>query len=201
MGGRSRLGSVRPCDRVTEVVDSQAQPLLELDARLPAELLLGPGVVEGDPVHIAFAWWAEGRLEPVLGEDRELAEKGVGRHRDAGADVEGASVASLERGEVGRRDVADMEHVARLVAVAVDGQRLAFEHPAGEDGDHASLFREEVLACAIDVRAAKGREGPIACWLAGAEVLLERELGRSVWRERPGRMVFLSPDHVRLAAG
>src|SRR5215831_12678512 len=101
-----------PADLLAEIVDGQPQPLLELDAWPPAELLGGALVVERDPIDVAFARRAEPGLELVLGEQRELAEQVVDRDRDPGADVIGPSIATLEGRDVGHGDVADVEHVA-----------------------------------------------------------------------------------------
>ena len=113
--------------------------------------------------------------------------------------MKSSAVALLERGEIGHRHVAHVQHVARLVTVPIDGQRLAFDHPAREDGDDTSLFGEKVLAGAIDVGVAKScepqAEGPVkAC-----EVLLEGELARSIRRQRPDRMILVRRDDVGFA--
>src|SRR5438874_4036551 len=197
-GERGHSG-VESSDLGPEILDREAEPFFELDARLPAELLSGAGVVEGDAVHVALATRPILRLELVLGEERELAEEVVHGDRDAGADVVGAAVAALQGREVGDGDVTDVQHVARLVAVAVDGERLAFDHPAGEDGHHAAFLRGEVLARAVDVGVAQARvreaEGP----MKGAEVLLEGQLARAVWRERAHRVVLVCRYDVRLS--
>src|SRR5256885_8453102 len=147
-----------------EILDREAETFFELYARLPAELLSGARVVEGDAVHVALAARPMLRLELVLREERELAEEVVHGDRDAGTDVVGAAVAALQCREVGDGDVTDVQHVARLAAVAVDGDRLALDHPAGEDGNHAAFLRGEVLARAVDIGVAQARgreaEGP-----------------------------------------
>src|SRR5207247_2378656 len=61
-------------DLLAEVIDRQSQALLELDLRTPSEMLGGARVVERDPVHIALARRAEPGLEPVLGQEGELAK-------------------------------------------------------------------------------------------------------------------------------
>src|SRR3989475_8176304 len=147
-------------DLLAEIVHREAQSLFELDPRLPPERVVRPPVVERNAVHVTLARRPEPWLELVLGQDRELAEHVVDRDRDAGADVIGAAVASVQSGEVRGRDVADVQQVARLVAISVDRDRLAFDHPAGEDRNHAPFLGEEVLACAVDVGVAKRRVAP-----------------------------------------
>src|SRR5262245_57708295 len=186
-------------DLLAEVVDGQAQPFLELHAWLPAELLGRPPVVESDPVHVALSRRAESRLLPVFGEERELAEHVVDHDRDAGAHVERASVSAVEGREVGHRHVADVDHVARLRAVTVDGYRLALDHPAREDRNDASLLGEEVLPRAVDICVAQRGEVEAEGALERGEVLLERELARAVRRQGTDRMVLVRRHHVRLA--
>src|SRR5713226_147182 len=95
--GQSDVG---PADLAAEVVDRQAQALLEIDPRLPPELLLRPRVVEGDPVHVAPARRSVERRLLVLGQERELAEEVVHGDRDPRAHVVGPSITALQRGEV-----------------------------------------------------------------------------------------------------
>ena len=111
----------------------------------------------------------------------------------------GAVGSSVEGGEVRGGGVADIEHVARLLAVSVDGHGLAGDHPAGEDRDHAALLALEVLARAVDVRVTQHRVLEPESALEGAEVLLEAELAGAVRRQRPHRMVLVARHNVRLA--
>src|SRR5438093_928417 len=74
-------------DLLAEVVDRQAQALLELDLRAPSEMLSGARVVERDPVHVALARRAKPRLEPVLGQERELAKQCIHPDWASGPDV------------------------------------------------------------------------------------------------------------------
>src|SRR5207247_11204037 len=101
--------------------------------RPPAEDLGGaPGVDDAAPLLALLCrpgtnlGTAARRLEE---EARERAHVGL----DAGADVEGPGRGGLEREEVGARHVADVDVVARLLAVAVHRDRLGAEHPARED--------------------------------------------------------------------
>src|SRR5207247_174634 len=123
----------------------------------------------------------------------------VHRDRDSGADVVRAAVAPPEGGQVRGGDVPDVQHVARLVAVAVDGDRLALDHPAGEYRHHAPFLRGEVLPGAVDVGVAQGGEGDAECPLEGGEVLLEGELAGAVRRQWPDRMVLVGGHYVGIA--
>src|SRR5467141_2546299 len=98
-------------DLPAEVLDGESQSLLELDARLPAELLFRSRVVEGDPIHVAFARRPKPRLEPVLGQKSQLAKQVVHRDRDAGADVKCAVISLFESDDVRHCDIAHVEHV------------------------------------------------------------------------------------------
>src|SRR2546430_16833889 len=97
-----------------EILDREAETFFELYARLPAELLSGAGVVEGDAVHVALAARPMLRLELVLREERELAGEGGHGDRDAGADVGGAAVAALQWRRGGGGHGAGLQAVARL---------------------------------------------------------------------------------------
>src|SRR6266704_1762930 len=90
---------------VTEVFDSLAQAFLEIDLRLPIEIVARTRVVEGDPEDVAFAPRSEVRFELVVGEDRELAVDLVYRRRDARADVVRAARASIQGVDVRNRHV------------------------------------------------------------------------------------------------
>ena len=113
--------------------------------------------------------------------------------------MEGAPVTMFERRDVGHRHVADVEHVAGLVPIAVDGDRLALDHPARKDGDHATFLGDKVLPRTVDVGVAKRGVAKVERPLKGAEVLLERELARAVRGERPDWMVFIRRHDVGLA--
>jgi len=77
--------------------------------------------------------------------------------------------------------------------------RLALEHPAGEDRHHPSFFCVEVLSGAVDVCVAQHSELETESALEGAEVLLEAVLAGAVRRQRSHGVVFISGDHVGLA--
>src|SRR5262249_61398878 len=74
---------------------------------------------------VAYFGAAAGGVEQ---EARERVDVGL----DAGPDVHRPGARALEREHVRARDVAHVHVVARLLAVAVDGHRLAPGHPAAE---------------------------------------------------------------------
>ena len=88
----------------------------------------------------------------------------------------------------GARDVADVNEVARVGAVAVDAAGQALEEPADEFGDE--LLR--ILVRAKDVVAARDDDGHLEGGVVGLDDLLGRRLGRRV---RVGRL-----EHVPLLA-
>ena len=94
---------------------------------------------------------AEPPLDPL--DELEQAER-VGR---AAADVERLAadrIDPLQRARSSVDQVADPEHVANLLAVAVDRQRLTGQGCDAEPGDPALVLDAE-LPCAIDARLAK----------------------------------------------
>jgi hypothetical protein len=85
-------------------------------------------------------------------------------------------------GQVGSGRISDMQHVSRLLAVAVYGHGLSRQHPAGQDRDHPALLRDEVLAGTVDVCIAQDGELESKSSIERAEVLLETELARPIGR-------------------
>src|SRR4029077_5694161 len=98
------------------------------------------------------------------------------------ADVIRATGPAVQRGDVGKRDVGHVQHVACLLAIAIDGHRPAGSHSTREDGDHAPFLRMKVLARAVDVRISQDRVFETEGAVESAEVLLERELAGAIWR-------------------
>ena len=70
-------------------------------------------------------------------------------------DVEGSRHAGRHRGPgVGLDDVANVDEVARLLAIAKDGDRLAAQHLEREDRDHVAVG-VEALVGPVDVEVAQ----------------------------------------------
>ena len=106
----------------------------------------------------------------------------------AGADVEGAS-GLPDRGEYRGDDVADVDEVACLLAVAVDGDALAAAKPVDEDRDDAA-FELRQLPRPVDVCEPEGDMPRPVEAIPGRQVLLGRQLGRAVRRDWPPRVVL-----------
>ena len=117
----------------------------------------------------------------VSGQQCELAKQLVDCDVPAGADVIRAALTALQGGEIGRRHVADVQHVARLLAVPIDGDRSAREHPAREDRDHPALLALKVLASPIDVGVAQDGVGEVIGAAESTEVLLEAVFAGAIW--------------------
>jgi len=111
--------------------------------------------------------------------DVEEVEHGSG---GACADVEDAR-RPLQRGQRRRSDVADVDVVSLLRAVAEDVRRLPARELPQEDGDDARLA-VRVLARPVDVAEAERRMLASVEAVVGRQVLLPGELGRPVLRER-----------------
>src|ERR1700693_5689206 len=114
---------------LAKVVDGQAESLLQRNAWFPHQVSPRTPIVKGDPVHVALPARSVLGFELVVREDRELPIELVDADVYSSADVIRAARAVLERGQVCGRRVADMQHVAGLISVAVDCERLALEHP------------------------------------------------------------------------
>src|SRR5262249_59838315 len=80
---------------------------------------------------------------------------------DAGADVDDRVVAGVGRQRVDHRvdDVAHVHEVARLLAIVENGDGLTGQGAVEEDRDHARIPAAWILARAVDVHEAEGREG------------------------------------------
>jgi dTMP kinase len=107
---------------------------------------------------------------------------------DARADVEDAAVGA-HRSEERSHDVADVDEVTRLQAVAEDRRLLAALHALEEDRDHAPL-QACLLSWAVDVRQPQDdMAGPVDP-VPAAEVLLAAELRDPVRGQRVARGVL-----------
>ena len=100
------------------------QTLLERRLRPPAELALGEGDVEDAAQHVPGAGRRVRRLGLDAGHAPAASKSSFTDVSVAGADVEDAAVAAGRR-QHGRDDVADVDVVAGLLAVAEDRHALA----------------------------------------------------------------------------
>src|SRR5215217_6790104 len=94
-----------------------------------------------------------------------------------------------DRGEQGVDDIADVDEVARLAAVAEDRRRLAARHPLEEDRDDPAL-EPRVLARPVLVREPEHDVARAVHAVPAAEVLLAAELRDPVWRHGLERRVL-----------
>src|SRR2546427_4912296 len=168
---------------LTEVVHREAQAFFEVDARLPAELAACTRVVQRDAIDVAFSTRTVVGRRLVIGQEGQLPEQVIHGHRNAAADVVDPARAALERRQVGGGCITDVEHVARLFAVAVDGHGVSRQHPARKNRHHPSFLGKEVLPRTVDVGVAEDGELEAESSLERAEVLLKRELAGAVWRQ------------------
>ena len=175
---RNRRGSARSASRLGR--EPRGRASRSCSAVQPSSSR-GAGRVDRDPLHLAGAAGASSgsNSRPAGGGDprAELEHARL----DPGADVVGPVAAALGGGEERRDDVADVDVVAGLLAVAEDARPRAAEQGAGEDRDHAGLA-VRVLARPVDVAeaqrdGARGRRGGVE-----AEVALGGELRLPVGR-------------------
>jgi hypothetical protein len=126
---------------------------------------------------------AEQRLQPA--DDVEQA------HAITAANVEHAGgFGRLGGPAVGVHDVVDVGEVARLVAVAVDLERLPGECPQDEARDHRRVLRGRVLPRAEDVEVAQAHRLHAVQALPHRRVLLAGRLGHRVGRDRSRRLIL-----------
>src|SRR5579859_957433 len=188
----------RAGNALAEIVDGQAQPFFQRDARLPRQVPPSTRIVERNPVDVALATRSMVGFELVVGEDREFPAQLVDAHVFAAADVIGPARTAFERRQVRGCCVADVQHVAGLTTVAIDGDGLARQHAACEDRDHTPLLTHEILPRPVDVRVPENGELEPKSSFEGAEVLLKAELARPIRRQGSDRMVLIGRHHVGL---
>ena len=111
------------------------------------------------------------------------------RRVEAGADVVRAA-AVTDRCEQRGDDVADVDEVAAVHAVAVDDRLVAARHALEEDRDDAAL-EAGVLARAVDVREAERDVRAAVDAIPAGEVLLAALLGDAVGRQRQERRLLV----------
>ena len=115
-----------------------------------------------------------------------------------GADVAGPRPRESGGREVGGHDVADVDVVAGLQAVAERQRRAALDELAAEDRHHPALA-VRVLARAVDVRVAQGGHREPVQAAVEAAVALGRVLALPVRGHRRGLGVLRRGDRVGVA--
>src|SRR5829696_907720 len=141
-----------------QAVERALEALVELDLRLPAQLVTRARGVERDVLHLA------GALGGVLG--LEAVVRVRVQHLDdveqalllAEADVDRTRGVRLGGAQVGIHHVVHKDVVARLLAASEDRGPATVEDLPAEDRDHAGLA-ERVLARAVDVAVAQRHRG------------------------------------------
>ena len=155
--------------------------------RAPAELALRARGVEDASARVARTRLAMDRLAVDAGDLGTEPMELVHRRLERGPDV--VDAAAPGRREGGLDDVADVDVVARLLAVAEDERLLAAPEPFHEDRDDPALERGR-LARPVDVGEAQDGVARAVDAVPAGEVLLRAELGDSVRGHRPPRRLL-----------
>src|ERR1039458_4813924 len=114
------------------------------------------------------------------------------------ADVERAGDAgSHRRLNVGLHDVSNIHEIARLLAVAEDGDRLASQHLEHEDRNDVAI-RVETLTRAIHVEIAQANHLHAVQFRVGQALLLRAELAGAIWRVGLRGMIFANGQRLQL---
>src|SRR5436190_6793321 len=123
-----------------EECECASESFVETDLGYPPQTLLGQCRTEAAPSLLArLGGSVSGRhVEPAGPSQRatDLVDRGL----DPRADVHAAGdLRTLERAEIGCRDVVEIDVVGRLLSVAVDHRGLSSEEPVTEDRHDAGL--------------------------------------------------------------
>ncbi len=173
--GCSSAASVcrRPCSR-------------SVVARQPS-CTFGAARVDGDPLHLAGPGWRRTWLEAGVAVQVAQASGELDHIRlSPGADVDRPRRRRVGRGDQRRDYVVDVDVVAGLGPVAVDGRPFSSQQLAAEDRDHPRL-PEWVLTRAVDVAETEGDRREAVEPLVEREVTLRGELALAVGRHRRER--------------
>src|SRR5262249_49863691 len=142
---------------LTEEFDGAPEALAEIDLGTPAED--GGRAPDVDHAALLLARLGGAVMDLARAAGNVLQPRGqpVPVGLDAGADVDRPPRVGPEREQAHARDVAHVDVVARLRAVAVHRDRLVPQHAAAEDRDDPGLA-VRVLARPVHVRVAEGAE-------------------------------------------
>src|SRR5439155_9040579 len=102
-----------------------SQPLVEGDARLPAELALGERGIDGAPALLTGLCRPVHRLGPLARQRHELRRQGHDVGLAPGTDVHRADERTFETAEVRPHEILYEDVVTGLCAITVDPRRLA----------------------------------------------------------------------------
>jgi glucosyl-dolichyl phosphate glucuronosyltransferase len=170
--------------------DHRLHPIGQRRGGPPPEFLRGPLPVERTAQELSWARWREYRLAAAAG--KPCHQRGELKHVGLypGADVPDAGLAVVGRRQEGRHAIGHVDVVARLLAVAVDGEGLALKGVDGVDRDHAGLTGC-ALAGAVHVRKTqdgmRGAEEPVVQADVLLGTVLRHAIGGAGRRERAFR--------------
>src|SRR6266540_4102073 len=200
--GRARPGSNRPfvltpllakCKpgpgRFPEEVGRDLEPLFERGVGGQVEGAQGGRAVEDTAALLA------GRKSDMLGLlavfelARDQIEEPIDGSLHTRAEVPGTALSAGRRTGRGFNEIADVDVVARLLAVAADLWSPALQNGFREDRDDARLAGA-VLSRPVDVGVAEDLDLEAVDDAVVVQVLLDRELGATVGRDGIGRMVL-----------
>src|SRR5438874_722604 len=166
----------------------QTQPVLERPLGPPAELARRQRRIGDAAPDVARPRLRVLRLAVDAGHAPASLMQLFDRRLDPGTDVVDAA-GVVGRGQYPANHVADVDEVARLLAVPEDCRLLAGREPLEEDRDHTAL-EARFLPRPVDVREPE-RDVPGAEEAVPAGyVFLARQLRDPVWRDRAPRSVL-----------
>ena len=149
---------------------------MQRDGRSPAERAARAAIGEHGLVDVAGARLKIARLDCLVGDVAEDGDEFLEARLRLRREVVGVvDVLGAERGVDARGDVASVDEVARLLAVALDRERLALGEALREDADDAALAAI-ALALAVDIGEAQDDEVEAKRLLVEAQVMLDRDL-------------------------
>ena len=174
--------------------DGLAQPFLEVDDRRVAQQASSPGQLRDRIAHLSGPSLGVHRRERNARQPADVLPQLVHAHALAASDVEHLPRhirgGSSGREQVGVHDVRDEHEIPRLFAVAEDRGRLPGQGGGDEARHDRRVLRVRVLPGPEDVEIAQyDRLQPVGR-LARDAVVLARELGGRVRRQRPGHVLL-----------
>jgi hypothetical protein len=141
----------RACEQLGKISDGAVKSIGQRDGGFPAEACFGEGDVRLALLGIVRRQWAEDDLgfatdflQHLLGEGKHGEFTGI-----AEIDRTGEIVGFHELDEAAD-EVIDVAETARLLAVAVDGDVVAFERLDDEVGDDTAVIRQHARAVGVE---------------------------------------------------
>src|SRR6185437_2894736 len=103
--------------------------------------------------------------------------------------------------QVGGDDVVNVGEVAALLPIAKDLGDFAGQHGGDELGQHGSVGGARVLVGSEDVEVADGHRGHAVAGMESRQIMLTRQLGDGVGRERSRQKIFALGQGGAVAIG